>query len=92
MSNTVKLSSASDRSQADRRMEVIGNWVMCRQQTWERDRDLQAPTRETRVKPKTAILNANILGNGVRNVAVFMKSRVQSGLVPTSICVHREYA
>ena len=70
MNNTVKLSSTNDRSQADGRMEVVGNWAMCTQQTWERDRDLQAPTRETRERPKAAILNANILGCGVRNVAV----------------------
>lgn len=30
----------------------------------------KAPTRETRARPKAAILNANILGCGVRNVAV----------------------
>lgn len=73
-------------------MEIVGNWAMCTQQTWERNRDLQAPTRETRAKPKAAIWNANILGCGVRNVAVFVKGRVQSKLMSTSICVRRKYA
>ena len=65
---------------------------MCTQQTWERDRDLQASTRETRAKHKAAIWNADILGCSVRNVAVFMKSRVQSKLMSTSICVRRKYS
>ena len=70
MNDTVKPSNAGDRGRADEGMEVVGNWAMCTQQTRERGRDLQAPARETRARPKAAILNANILGCGVRNVAV----------------------
>jgi len=91
MNDTVKLSSASDRSQADWRMEVVGNWAMCTQRTRERGRDPQAPTRD-KSKTQGSNLECEHFGLRCEKCSCFMKSRVRSELMPINICVRRKYA